>query len=359
MTDASGVAVATEGMGVALYGVLAASLTLTALAATAAPRHRLLALACSATAMFALPWVAGPVPLVRGVFALVQFVSAFRVIDLVRSREPWDARRRILHALSLIDSRLLRRARPRLEVVAVVAALTWGGLAALALRVARDLPARCAVNPLWLRLGGGVVFAYAAIEAGYAMIRAGYRAAGFVTPPLHIWPLASMSVGELWGMRWARPVSRWLRETCFLPLARRGHPTLGVLVGFVVSAFGHAYPVLVASGPAAAMMMFGYFTVQGVVVVAETRVGIAKWPRAWRRSWTITIMLATSPLFVVPCLRVVIGDSDPRRPPHMHVSVHPSSPAQLDSMLFTTASGAGQVACQGEDDARGHPRENQ
>jgi len=84
--------------------------------------------------------------------------------------------------------------------------------------------------------------------------------------------------------------------------------TLGILLGFVVSAFGHAYPVLVALGPTMAAMMFGYFVVQGLVVVAETRLGVTRWPRAWRRSWTLVIMVATSPLFVAPCLQVVLAD---------------------------------------------------
>jgi hypothetical protein len=281
---------------------------LVVLAASIAPTHKLLALTLSAAASLALPWLAGPIPLVRGTFALVLFVAAFRVIDLVRSREPWSARRRIVHALSVIDSRLLRRERPRIDLGALAAALVWGGLAGLALHAVRNLAPGYAVNPLWLRLGGGLVFAYAAIDSGYAMVRAGYRALGFVTPPLHVWPLASMSVGELWGMRWARPVSHWLRETCFLPLARRGHPALGVLLCFVASAFGHAYPVLVALGPAMAAMMFGYFVVQGLVVVAEPRLGMAKWPRPLRHFWTIVIMFATSPLFVAPCLHVVLAD---------------------------------------------------
>jgi hypothetical protein len=297
-----------ELMWTAPLGVLAASATLIVLAASVAPRHGLLALALSATAVLVLPWLAGPIPLVRGVFGLVNFVTAFRVRYLVRSREPWSAWRRIVHVLSFIDSRLLRRERPGIDLRALVAALVWGGIATLALHAVRDLAPRCAGNALWLRLVGGLVFAYAAIDAGYAIVRAGYRAVGFVTPPLHVWPLASLSVAELWGMRWARPVSHWLRETCFLPLARRGHPALGILLGFAVSAFGHAYPVLVALGPTMAAMMFGYFVVQGLVVVVETRLGVTRWPRASRRSWTLVIMVATSPLFVVPCLRVVLAD---------------------------------------------------
>lgn len=288
-------------------GVLAASAILVVLAASLAPKHKLLALALAAVAPLALPWLAGPVPLVRGAFGLVNFVAMLRVVDLVRMSEPWSARRRIVHALSLLDTRLLRRERPRLDVAALVAALAWAGLAWAALQVARNPTLLRALPPLWLRLGGGLVFAYAAIDAGYAAGRAGYRAMGFVSPPLHVWPLASTSVGELWGKRWARPVSHWLRETCFVPLARRGNPILGLLLGFFVSALGHAYPVLVALGPAMAAMMFGYFVVQGAFVVVEMRLGATKWPRPLRRAWTIVIMLGTSPLFVEPALRVVFA----------------------------------------------------
>ncbi|MEJ7732509.1 MAG: hypothetical protein WKG00_25300 [Polyangiaceae bacterium] len=294
-------------MWLAPLAVLGASAALIMLAAVLAPRHRVLALVLSAVVLLALPWLAGPIPLVRGLLAL-NFLSVFRVIDLVRSREAstWSAPRRIGHALSFVDTRLLRRQRPRLDLRGSFAALAWGGLAAVALHLAGSSPPRWAVPPLVVRLGAGLVFTYAAIEAAYAVLRVGHRVFGFKTPPLHIRPLASLTVTELWGMRWARPVSHWLRMTCFLPLARRGHPALGMLLGFLVSASGHAYPVLVAVGPAMAAMMFAYFVVQGAVVAAEAPLGVARWPRALRRAWTLVIMVGTSPLFVEPCLRVVL-----------------------------------------------------
>ncbi len=288
-------------MWAAPLGVLLASATLVVLSAIIAPKHKPLALALSAVAALVLPWFAGPIPLVRGLFAL-NFMAVFRAIDLVRSREPWSVQRRIAHALSFVDTRLLRRERPRLDLRALAAALVWAALAMLALHAVRSVP-----DLLWVRLGGGLVFTYAAIEAGYRLLGASYRVIGFATPPLHVWPLASLSVAELWGKRWARPVSHWLGATCFLPLARRRHPALGLLLAFVVSAAGHAYPVLVALGPAMTAMMFGYFVVQGVAVAAETRLGVAGWPRALRRCWTVVIMVATSPLFVEPCLRVVLS----------------------------------------------------
>ena len=292
---------------IAPLGVLAASAMLIALGAILAPKHHLLALTLSAVVLLALPWLAGPVPLVRALFAL-NFMAVFRMIDLVRCREPWSARRRVAHALSFVDTRLLRRERPRFDFPGFTAALMWACLAALALHAVRSLALPRSVHPLWLRYGGGLVFTYATIEASYRIIRAAHRAVGFETPRLHDWPLASLTVTEFWGMRWARPVSHWLRATCFAPLARRGHPAFGMLLCFVVSAIGHAYPVLVALGPAMTAMMFGYFVVQGVVVSAEKFLGVGKWPRALRRASTLTIMLATSPLFVEPCLRVVLSD---------------------------------------------------
>ncbi len=287
--------------------VLGASVTLVVLAAILAPRHKAAALALGAVVLLGLPWLAGPIPLVRGLFAL-NFISAFRVIDVVRSRELWSARQRIAHALSTVDLRQLRRERPRIDRGAVVAVLAWGGLAMLALYLVQTHAPRLTADVLWLRFGAGLVFTYSAIEAGYAAVRAGHLAVGMATPPLHVWPLASLTIAELWGQRWARPVSQWLRTTCFLPVARRGHPALGVVLCFLVSALTHAYPVFVAVGLPMAVIMFGYFVVQGLAVAAESRLGVARWPRAWRRTWTVVIMVGTSPLFVEPCLRVVLAD---------------------------------------------------
>src|SRR4029079_15481794 len=128
-----------------------------------------------------------------------------------------------------------------LDVRALGGALLWTALAAVGFYLAR-------VPHVLVRWSGGLLIACVVIDAGYALTGVVYRVLGFVAPPLHVWPVAALSVGELWGGRWARPVSTWLRETCFRPFARRGRPMLGLFSGFVVSALGHAYPVLVAVG---------------------------------------------------------------------------------------------------------------
>jgi hypothetical protein len=267
-------------------------------AALLARRAKPAALALGAAAFLGAPWLAGPNALLRGLCALLGGVGLLRVIDAVRSREPWSAGRRVLHVLSFVDSRTLRRAPSHLDFVALGRALLWAALASAAFYVAH--------SPRQLvRWGGGLAFAYAVIESGYVLVGAAYRVLGFVAPRLHVSPVASLSVGELWGVRWARPVSAWLRETCFRPLARRGHPRLGLLLGFGVSAIGHAYPVFVALDLPMAAMMLAFFLVQGVFVILETRLGVSRWSRPARRGWTVTIMIASSPLFVEPALRVL------------------------------------------------------
>ena len=269
-------------------------------AALLARRAKPAALVLGAAFFFGAPWLAGPNPLLRGLCALMGFVGLLRIVDIVRSRQPWSVWRRVLHVVSFVDSRTLRRAPPHLDFRALGRALLWAALAAGGFYVA------VAHSPRQLvRWGGGLVFAYAVIESGYLFGGAAYRALGFVAPRLHVWPVASLSVGELWGVRWARPISAWLRETCFRPLARRGQPMLGLLLGFVVSAIGHAYPVLVAIDLPLAAMMFAFFLVQGIFVIIEGRLGVSRWSRPARRVWTVTIMVTSSPLFVEPALRVL------------------------------------------------------
>ena len=294
-----------EGRDKILIGVFTGPLTtlllegaLATVAALLAPRAKTVAFALGVVGLLGAPWLAGPIPLARGLITLIGGILLLRVIDLVRIGDSWSSWRRLAHVVSFVDSRTLRRATPALDLRAHGRALLWAALGAAAFYVARS-PA------LPVRWAAGLVFAYSAVEAGYAFTGATYRAIGFVAPRLHVLPLASLTIGELWGMRWARPISTWLRETCFRPLARRGYPTLGLLIGFLASAFGHAYGVLVAIGLPMAAMMFGFFMLQGVFVLIEGWLGTSRWPRRARRAWTVTIMLASSPLFVEPALRVL------------------------------------------------------
>lgn len=271
---------------------------LAVVAALVARRAKPVAVVLGAAGFFGVPWLAGPIPLVRGLDALLGGVALLRVIDLARSNESWDAQRRLLHVFSFVDSRTLRPAPRQVDFRAIGRALAWDALSAAGFYVAHS-PSQL------VRWAGGLVFVYAAIEAGYELICAAYRALGFVTPRLHALPLASLSVTELWGMRWARPVSAWLRETCFRPLVRLGHPKVGLVLAFAASALGHAYPVVVAVDLSLGAVMFAFFVAQAIFVILEAVLGASRWPRPARRTWTIVLMVGSSPLFVEPALRVL------------------------------------------------------
>ncbi len=272
--------------------------TLAVAAGLLARRAKLAAVLLGAAGFVGAPWLAGNLPLVRGVDTLLGGFALLRVLDLVRGKEEWDARRRLAHLFSFVDSRTLRAAPRHLALGAIGRALAWNALAAIGLYLAHT-------PSLLLRWAGGLVLVYAAIEAGYELVVVAYRALGFIPPRLHVLPVASLSVTELWGKRWARPVSACLRDTCFLPMVRRGHPKAGLVLAFVASAVGHAYPVLVALDPSLAAMMFTFFFAQAAFVVLEATLGASRWPRPLRRSWTIAAMVASSPLFVEPALRVL------------------------------------------------------
>src|SRR5262249_16731394 len=122
-------------------GPLFALLLQSALAGTAAllaRRVKPAALALGAVVFFGPPWLAGPLALLRGLSALLGFVVLLRVIDTVRSREPWSAGRRVLHVLSFVDSRTLRRAPPRVDLLALGRMLLWAAPAVVAAYVANS-----------------------------------------------------------------------------------------------------------------------------------------------------------------------------------------------------------------------------
>lgn len=62
----------------------------------------------------------------------------------------------------------------------------------------------------------------------------------------HVHPIRSKSVGEFWGRRWNLTISNRIREHVYSPLARSGHPILGRIWSFLVSAAFHALPVFLS-----------------------------------------------------------------------------------------------------------------
>jgi hypothetical protein len=293
-----------------LVPLLASSITLFAAWCTAGSRaRRVLGVLIGSSAMLA-PWLLPQKPaLLRAILALVYFVNLMRVVDLALVRAPWSFGRRVLHVISVIDSRRVVRRAPRLEGMALLGLVAWTAMFAACIVVIVRAPYEGTVH--WLvRWSAGVVAVYAAVSGLYVLMFAVYGALGFDVPPLHLTPVRSRSVQELWGERWARPISDWLGATFFRPCARRRRPLVGVLLAFVVSAAFHAYAIWVGLGFVTGLAMtgviFAYFVAQAVVMSFEQILGVRRWPALAGHAWTIAWMLALSPMFVEPALRLLV-----------------------------------------------------
>lgn len=237
-------------------------------------------------------------PLLRGLLALLGFWGAARILDLARMRAPLSPVRRAIFVVALIDTRNLRWSGRRLDRAALAKPALWVpiGLAALWAAAHAGPPLRWALGALIL---------YALGEALEGLLRGILGLLGADTPPLHRDPIAARSLREFWGERWNLVVNRWLRAHCYLPLARRRRPALGLALAFLVSAVLHAWFIGVALGPAMAASMALYFVIQGLLLALEGPLAVARWPEPLGRAWMLACTLLPSPLFVEPVLRLV------------------------------------------------------
>jgi hypothetical protein len=280
---------------------------LAACVATGTRAQRIVGMLLGSSALFLPALIPAEHPIVRGGAALTAFAGFMRVMDLHRGE--WSVRERLAHASSLVDTRRLVWRGPRLDARALLEGLAWVGVVVIAydaLRASISLE----VPAVWFaRWGSSLVMVYAGVCAGYRFVAAIYAAIGFRTPALHEAPILSRSVQELWGERWARPVSTWLAETFFKPLARKRRPLAGALAAFLASAAFHAYAIWIAlgfaNGLAMASWMFGYFVVQAVVMALERSLGVRRWGARAGHVWTVSWMVATAPLFLEPAVRVL------------------------------------------------------
>jgi len=241
---------------------------------------------------------------VRFVFALTAAMGVLRCVDLWRDKTPRPLFFRIQHIVTPFDTRRITRGPsgpPAGQTFTVIAFAILSVPAFYLVRVVA--PAHAGTSGLLLRWASGLLFAYALSDVVYGGLRTALMAAGFDVYDFHRMPVLSRTVKEFWGERWNRTVSAWFAEHLLRPLARRGHAKLGVLASFLASATLHSYLVLVAIGGPMTLVMFGYFVVQGAIVLLELRVRAARWTPTLGHAWTVTLMVVTSPMFVEPLLR--------------------------------------------------------
>jgi hypothetical protein len=249
-----------------------------------------------------LPIVAPLAPVPRALLAVLGLLGLLKMSQL--DYEPrWAAQHPVWHGLSPFDVSTARRAPPAFDVPVFGMVLLHAALLALVVAGLLHLPRHGSPLREPLRLLFGASLVYGAMETATEGLRFGHRLFGWDVPPIQRAPVLSRSVGEFWSKRWNRPVSAWLNEYAFLPLARRRRPLLGLLAAFVASAALHAWMYYAGLGLWAALSAGAYFLLQAPVVMLETKLRVSRWPGVLARAWTLAWLLGTSPLFVAPLLR--------------------------------------------------------
>ena len=281
---------------VALYLLLQSA---AALLARRAPGPALTLAALSLGAPFFLP---EQELLARATFGFHGSVSILRVIDLAKDERPWSAARRLALIFCLVDVRKVEPQPRRFDVRAFV---VWLGFASATwvtwwfVLVRPPQPA-----PLAIRVTVGIAAFYVAFEVMMRNWVALFDMLGYRIPPLHVHPILARSVQEFWAQRWNRTVSDWLHEHCMRPLIRKRRPALGLMAAFAVSGLVHFWQVFVCLPLKLALLAGGFFVVQGLIVLAERKLRVKRWPTLAARVWTLSMVGGFAWMMIVPWMHI-------------------------------------------------------
>lgn len=257
----------------------------------------MLALALGSVSVLAPLCLSRDWPIARTVMAFGFAAGFLRVIQVVRHPAGTTMGGRALSVITLvIDPRRLVRTHRELRLDAFIAGIVETGLA-FALFLA-PYPHTLGV----LRTLVGAVSAYLVVEGVARLIEGVVALAGVDAGPLHDAPIRARTVSEFWSRRWNRAIHVWLNEHAFRPTAIRLGGAMGVMAAFGASALLHLIPIWIACDFPHAIAMGSFFLLHGGIVIVESKLGVARWPRLLGHVWTLGIFAITMPLFVEPML---------------------------------------------------------
>ena len=267
--------------------------------------YRKIAAALALVLALAFPYCVPAPPALRALLACMGLLAMVKALQIATKPARWASQPRIWHALVPFDIDRTARVAPGLDWPLLIVLAAYALLAfAAGFELAHPLPLTAA-NWFWFRILMGCALVYCGMEVITGGIRFLHRLAGVDVSPIQRMPILSLSIAEFWSKRWNRSVSGWLNEFVFLPLVRRRRPVLAMIAAFAASAALHAWMFFVAAGGQAALMVATFFLLQAALVLVESRLHIARWPSAVRRVWTLGLLFASSPLFVLPVLQAL------------------------------------------------------
>ena len=265
-------------------------------AALVVARSRVLALALGVFSVLAPLCLSRQWPLFRTVVAFAFAAGYLRVVQLAYSTAGATTGSRVLAVTCLlIDPRRVVRVPPKLELRELIVGSVEIAIATVLFYLPR-YPSGYGGTLL------GACSAYFVVEGMARVAQTLVAAFGVEAGPFHDAPILARTVGEFWARRWNRAVHRWLSEWVFRPAARRVGVAGGVLAAFGASALLHAIPIWIALDLEHGLWMGSFFVLHGGIVVAESRLQVARWPRWAGHAWTLGVFAATLPLFVNPLL---------------------------------------------------------
>jgi hypothetical protein len=252
----------------------------------------------------ALPGFVWASPLARGLLACAMAAPFLAAAALVRVPPIRGFRARLAYLFTWGGTHPVKPcARTldlgRLQALMISTAVLAAALAGLKAASTHQLglPVR------WLAGGIGLLAIAEMVTAAFPLVGAAF---GFTVAPLMQSPYRSASISEFWTKRWNLWASENLfRPYCFDPFARQG-VAIALSVAFFASAVGHALLVFLMLGRWGISLSCGaFFMVQPVIIFAERRMNVRRWPLLAARVWTLVILASVSPFFVEPAVQIL------------------------------------------------------
>jgi hypothetical protein len=253
---------------------------------------------------FAVPCFLRATPLARGLLmCCMAFPFAIAVAALFGPPTA-GFRARLAYFFTWLGTQKIEHRARSFDAASLFRLITATAVFSLALACAKTAPA----FGFWLLVrwlaGGIMIFAFAEIATmGHDFLA---TLLGLRAPALMRSPFLSTSVGEFWAKRWNVAASAlWFRPLLFSPLARYG-VVLALFAAFFASAVGHLCLAYMATVRWKISIACGaFFLVQPLLILAERRMKVHRWPTTAARVWTLSALAITSPLFVEPAIGII------------------------------------------------------
>lgn len=212
--------------------------------------------------------------------------------------------RRLAYFFSWMSTRTIERSKRSFDIASLLCLVPAAVVFAMGLACLKAVSA--AGIWLLLRWFAGAVMILAVAEMATASHDWLTTLMGVNAPSLMRSPFLSKSVTEFWTKRWNIAASQLgFRPLCFTPLARHGS-VFALFAAFTASAVGHVLLAFMAMGRWKISISCGaFFMLQPLLIIAERRMKVRRWPTTAARAWTLAALGVTSPLFVEPVIQLI------------------------------------------------------